>query len=375
MTQENIPAVVTGRCIISDDLGNIVLNKENAIHAQNMSRAFSRALSNESNYFINRMAFGNGGTAIDASNNISYNKPRDGTRPYDLTGYKSRLYNETYSEQVNENNPGIGSGAGASPLNDPISIVNNIHGPGVVSVETASTEKGAYSQVYITCVLNRFEPTGEYLSSITNTVEAADGSFTFDEIGLFTGGVPSEVASNGYQTVTISTPNLYVKTGLTVGETYSLPMIVDGVAVKYSYTAKQVSSIITDKSIRYIDLINQLNADVTSPVVFSMRNGSSSTSTFGYLKVTSKINGSESSVVLTPSYNDGKWLFNNLPLFVRLNESVQGSAQGVQNMPDYPSKELSRMLTHLIFDPITKPADRVYVIHYILDINVPPTQK
>ena len=55
----NFQAKITGRCQIYS--GNeLVRDQLNAIHPQNMARIFARALSNEHNYFINRVAFGNG---------------------------------------------------------------------------------------------------------------------------------------------------------------------------------------------------------------------------------------------------------------------------------------------------------------------------
>lgn len=369
MTQQNMPVAVTGRCIISDDLGNIILDQENAIHSKNMSRIFARALSNEGNYYINRIAFGNGGTTVDASHNVNFNKPHDGNRPHDAGGYKSRLYNETYSEIVNENGGMVGTGPGTSALNDPASIPNNLNGPGAVSIEL-----GQYSQVQVTCVLNRYEPSGEYITSVGNGTENADGSFAFDEIGLFTGGVAQDIPTNGYQTVTISTPNLYVNTGLTIGSMYNLSIDVDGVRMDYKYTAQNVSSIAKENYIKFSDLVTQLNNSIPE-LYFSMSNGSSNNSYYGYLKVTSKSNGLQSKVKIVQASTDAQWLFNKIPLFVGLNDPVDGSNAGVQNMADAPERELSRMLTHLIFNPITKPADRVYIIKYLININVPPTIK
>ncbi len=55
------------------DAGRVLLDQKNAVHPQNMARIFARALANESNYFIHRIAFGNGGTDIDVASNIIYN--------------------------------------------------------------------------------------------------------------------------------------------------------------------------------------------------------------------------------------------------------------------------------------------------------------
>jgi len=182
---------VTGHCHIEDDENNVLLDKCNAIHPQNMARVIARALSNESNFSIYRIAFGNGGTVTDAAYNITYNSPNDG-QPPDVNTWDSRLYNETYSEIIDEGNialntllgtdPGSGDreGGGANPANDPVSSPH-VSGPGV-----RSTELGVTSQIVITSVLNPSEPTGEFVTdaSASNT----ESTFTFDEIGLYTSG-------------------------------------------------------------------------------------------------------------------------------------------------------------------------------------------
>ena len=67
MAHLTIPVQVTGHLLITDrDSGEVLLDQHNAIHPQNMSRIISRALANEDNSTIYRIAFGNGGTFIDA---------------------------------------------------------------------------------------------------------------------------------------------------------------------------------------------------------------------------------------------------------------------------------------------------------------------
>jgi hypothetical protein len=72
MPKELSSIAVKGHIHIEDDLGNVLLDKNNAIHPQNMSRVIARALANENNFYIHRIAFGNGGTLTDAAYTITY---------------------------------------------------------------------------------------------------------------------------------------------------------------------------------------------------------------------------------------------------------------------------------------------------------------
>ena len=82
------------------------------------------------------------------------------------------------------------------------------------------------------------------------------------------------------------------------------------------------------------------------------------------------------------SSNDKKDLFNNLKSYSRMlsPKNVKNPGNWVlearatdKNNPNDPDKEKPRLLTHLIFDPITKPKTGVYYITYTLDIEVSRT--
>ncbi len=141
--ETTIPMIVQGHCKIEDDLGNTHLDKDNAVHPQNMARVIARALSNESNFRIHRIGFGNGGSDIDAAFTVTFKSPNDG-QPPDTQTWDSRLYNETYSEIVDESNVSLGvdpgsaddrvgirAGGGSNPDGDPTSTTSA--GPGVRS--------------------------------------------------------------------------------------------------------------------------------------------------------------------------------------------------------------------------------------------------
>ncbi|KKK48594.1 hypothetical protein LCGC14_3143560, partial [marine sediment metagenome] len=155
------------------------------------------ALANESNYFIKEIAFGNGGTDINAALDITFNPANDGQSP-DIRTWDSQLYNETYREIVDDSDISVGTGVGSAP-GDP-TTVEHVSGPGVFS-----NELGILSQITVNSTINRDEPTGQIASGTDAQGANFDGSFTFDEIGLFTGGLPTS-ATAGYHDVEVGLP-------------------------------------------------------------------------------------------------------------------------------------------------------------------------
>jgi len=99
---EQLPIQVKGHVKIADDLGHVLLDRDNAIHPQNMARVIARSLANEPNGNIYRIAFGNGGTETDAAYTVSYKTPNTGQDDNINQTFDTRLYNETYSEIVDE---------------------------------------------------------------------------------------------------------------------------------------------------------------------------------------------------------------------------------------------------------------------------------
>jgi hypothetical protein len=417
---ENFGLEITGHVLIKDDLGNILVNKKNAVHPQNMARVFARALSNENNYYINRMAFGNGGTTTNAAYVITYNPPNDG-QPPDPNTWDSRLYHETYSEIVNEGqdtlnpllgsdpgsadpNTGVRPGGGAVPSNDPPTILH-VSGPGVRSVET-----GLISSAIVTCVLNSEEPTGEYLTDVLGPTQATNTSFSFDEIGLYSSGEQA-IASSGYQEVDVGNRSATDNSGLLPNKTYSFQISVNGgVGQSVQFTTPAGGGSGTAGAILYGDIVVALitgqstwNVIVNgSPVIGSSFLGSAATvtitnngtfnpamaatQTYGYLLFTSGTVGPASGIALTPyvgpagagtlvsPYN----LFDptnglNPPSGSTLIAAVPGANAGVQNDPVDWTTERERLLTHLIFSPVLKSANRTLTITYTLAISVART--
>lgn len=137
------------------ETGEIAIDKRNAIHYENMSVALAESIANSGQGFIYRMAFGNGGTTIDPTGIITYLTPNS-------TGTNASLYNETYSKVVDDRS------------------VNNLD-PIRNKIETRHVTGTNYTDVFITCLLDYGEPTGqEAFDNTTNN----NSDFVFDELGL-----------------------------------------------------------------------------------------------------------------------------------------------------------------------------------------------
>ena len=135
--------------------GQILLDKKNAIHYENISVCMANTLSDKTNGFIYQMAFGNGGSAVDPTGVITYLPPN-------TTGTNASLYNETYSKVVDNN-----SAANQDPANNYITVVH--------------TSGQVYTDIIVTCLLDYGEPAGQQaFDNGTNF----NGEYVFDELGL-----------------------------------------------------------------------------------------------------------------------------------------------------------------------------------------------
>jgi hypothetical protein len=399
-----VPVIIKGHCKIVDDLGNVLLNKDNAIHPQNMARVIARALSNEHNYFINRVAFGNGGTTVNAAFTVSYNTPNDGQSP-DINTWESRLYNETYSEIINEGqdtlNPLLGTdpgsadlqvgnrtGGGAVPTSDPVSVPH-VSGPGV-----RSTELGLTSEALITVVLNGDEPLGQFASDTNPPTESTEEDFVFDEIGLFTSGAQA-IATSGYALIDVGTRTSTDDSGLLPDVEYTFRVAFDGGAIlPITFTTPAGGGSGTGGQILYGDVCEAVN---TGDVLWNMSGTSplpggatlaitdsgttpfstiSGKQTFGYLRIESGSSGATSLVDIDETHADTIAFLAalNPPLGASIFEdNVSGSDDGLQNAPTTPEDERERLLAHLIFSPVLKARNRTLIITYTLTVSVART--
>ena len=141
--------------IHNPETGEVFINKRNAIHYENISIALAQSLSNSGQGFIYEMAFGNGGTAVDPTGIITYLTPNS-------SGTSASLYNETYKKVVDDR---------SSNNTDP---TRNF-------IETRHVTGTNYTDVFVTCLLDYGEPSGQQAFDNANN---SDSSYIFDELGL-----------------------------------------------------------------------------------------------------------------------------------------------------------------------------------------------
>jgi hypothetical protein len=141
--------------IWNPETSEIFINKRNAIHYENISIALAQSIANSGQGFIYEMAFGNGGTAVDPTGIITYLTPNS-------TGANASLYNQTYAKVVDDRSS------------------NNVD-PTRNFIETRHVTGTNYTDVFITCLLDYGEPSGQQAFDNANDSQS---SYIFDELGL-----------------------------------------------------------------------------------------------------------------------------------------------------------------------------------------------
>ena len=135
--------------------GEVLVDKKNAIHYENISLAMAQTLSDRNTGYIYEMAFGNGGSSVDPTGVITYLPPN-------TTGQNADLYNETYTKVVDDN-----SAADTDPANNYMTVVH--------------TSGNVYTDIITTCLLDYGEPSGQ--QAFDNSTNF-NGEYVFDELGL-----------------------------------------------------------------------------------------------------------------------------------------------------------------------------------------------
>ena len=135
--------------------GEILINKRNAIHYENMSIALAESLSNAGSGFVYEMSFGNGGTNIDPTGIITYLTPNS-------TGTNASLYNQTYTKVVDDRS------------------VNNLD-PSRNKTEIRHVSGTNYTDILVSCLLDYSEPDGQ---DAYDTSSNSNSAYVFDELGL-----------------------------------------------------------------------------------------------------------------------------------------------------------------------------------------------
>ena len=141
--------------IFDPETKEVYIDKPNAIHYENFSKALAFSVANKSQNFIYQMDFGNGGTSVDPTGIITY-------LPTNTVSPNASLYNPSYTKIVDDT-----SIANLDPLNNKMTVS---HIPGTV-----------YTDILVSCLLDYGEPAGQ--AAFDNSTNL-NGDFVFDELGL-----------------------------------------------------------------------------------------------------------------------------------------------------------------------------------------------
>ena len=163
--KSNLNIDMQGHVKIFDvDTGEILVDKPNKIHAENMSRCIATTLSNKDHFTIYEMHFGNDGTIIDAQGNLTYREPK-------VTFANDDLYNDRFFKNIN-------------------TLDSDNTDTSANKIDIAYTDGNAFTDIIITCTLNYDEPMQSDSSFNLAGVDqkttdgTTDGNFVFDELGL-----------------------------------------------------------------------------------------------------------------------------------------------------------------------------------------------
>lgn len=141
--------------IHNPESGEVLIDKRNAIHYENMSISLAESLGNGGNGWIYEMSFGNGGTSVDPTGIITYLTPNS-------TGTNASLYNQTYTKVIDDRS------------------VNNVD-PVRNKIETRHVSGTNYTDIVVTCLLDYGEPLGQ---EAFDTATDQNSPYIFDELGL-----------------------------------------------------------------------------------------------------------------------------------------------------------------------------------------------
>ena len=141
--------------IHNPETGEVIVDKRNAIHYENMSISLAESLGNAGTGWIYQMGFGNGGTSVDPTGIITYLTPNS-------TGTNASLYNETFTKVVDDRS------------------VNNLD-PARNKIETRHVSGTNYTDILVTCLLDYSEPSGQ---DAFDTASDTESLYVFDELGL-----------------------------------------------------------------------------------------------------------------------------------------------------------------------------------------------
>ena len=147
---------IQGHIKIHDpESGEVLVDKRNAIHYENISLSLAESIGNSGTGWIHEMAFGNGGTSVDPTGIITYLTPNS-------TGTNASLYNQTFTKIVDDRS------------------VSNVD-PVRNKIEPRHVSGTNYTDVLVTCLLDYGEPAGQ---DAFDTATDQNSLYVFDELGL-----------------------------------------------------------------------------------------------------------------------------------------------------------------------------------------------
>jgi len=156
MFEDTSKAKIRGHVLIKDkETGEVLVDKENAIHFENFSIALAQSLAHRDEGWIHEMVFGNGAATVNGVGVVTYLPPN-------VTSQSATLYGLTFEKVVDDN----------SPLNTD---------PDKNYIEVNHTTNQLYSDVVVTCTLDFGEPSGQGAFDDTTSNESL---YVFDELGL-----------------------------------------------------------------------------------------------------------------------------------------------------------------------------------------------
>lgn len=145
-----------GHVHIADaDTGEVLVDKNNAIHFENMSLAVAQSLSNKPEGPILEMVFGNGGATVNGVGAITY-------LTTNTIGASASLYNQTYNKMV-----------------DNLNVSNT--DPARNRIDVTHVTGNLFSDIIVKCLLDNGEPAGQNAFDNAANIEQP---YVFDELGL-----------------------------------------------------------------------------------------------------------------------------------------------------------------------------------------------
>lgn len=329
---------IKGYCVIKDQFDNIILDQENDIHPGNFARVIARSLSNESNFWVNSVAFGYGATVKNPDGTFKHYSPNDGISP-DYSGWESSLYNETFRKQIDPITLGSNNTIETTVNGNPISGTPQFTETHINVDGAVSTISNGKTRVEVRCSLGPSEPSDSKV-------------FTFDEIALYSGQNYSKVS--GYQDINLDVSQL--NTQYPSGSTLSLLLQIGETLASVQFNVNSAS---------IYDLIDKFNRALKRYRCYAE-----------LLTDKLRIHSRYSSIKIV---TDPSNFTNTLPSFLSFSDAVETQNDSYdsllalaidKNNPNRPELEAPRLLTHLIFDPIDKPQHSIYYITYVLEIAV-----